>query len=412
VRVASSSAAIAGVVLEDREPGESDTLLVQALNEGEWGNALSVDVANGTKAPANEFNLIVKEDGAVVETWEDLSMDPEAPNYVELVVNGSSSYVQVTDLGATAAPPDNRPEVQTDTPLTGGDDGVSDITDADYIGNAAGRSGLYAFDTVDEINTISVAGVSAQGVIQGALDYCEGRGDCGVVVDCPEGGTPESTKIYRQGFDSSRGYYYFPRMLVTDPITGVAKTIPVSGHIAGLYARNDAERGVHKAPANEILRGAIGLEYEVTDGEQEILNPVGVNCIRAFRGRGIRVWGARTMSSEPALRYVHKRRFLMFVEESVAEGTQWAVFEPNDERLWGKIIRSASGFLRRQWLEGALFGETEREAYYVKCDEETNPPEVRAAGQVITEIGVNIVETAEFVIFRIAQWTGGRRITE
>ncbi|MHC4740366.1 MAG: phage tail sheath family protein, partial [Planctomycetota bacterium] len=160
------------------------------------------------------------------------------------------------------------------------------------------------------------------------------------------------------------------------------------------------------------VRGAVGLEYPVTNGEQEVLNPAGVNCIRAFPGRGIRVWGARTMSSNPNLRYIHKRRFLMFVEESIADGTHWAVFEPNMPRLWAKVIRTITGFLRRQWLEGALFGKSEEEAYYVKCDEETNPPEVRAAGQVVTEIGVNIVETAEFVIFRINQWDGGKSVTE
>jgi len=231
-------------------------------------------------------------------------------------------------------------------------------------------------------------------------------------VDAPEGGDPISTKTFRELFDSSRGYNYFPRIKVLDPLTKRVKVVPPSGHIAGVFARSDGERGVHKAPSNEVVRGAVGLEYEVTDGDQEILNPAGVNCIRAFRGRGIRIWGARSMSSDASLTHIHKRRFLMFVEESVSESTQWIVHEPSDERLWGKIVRSVSAFLRRQWLEGALFGSSEAEAYYVKCDAETNPPEVRAAFQVITEIGVNIVETAEFVVFRIAQWSGGRRISE
>jgi hypothetical protein len=271
---------------------------------------------------------------------------------------------------------------------------------------------LRAFDTVDEVNNLCVPGISSQTVVQAVLDYCDGRGDCGYIADCPEGGDPVSTKTFRESFDSSRGYYYFPRIKALDPLTKRVKVIPPSGHIAGVFARSDGERGVHKAPSNEIVRGAVGLEYEITDGEQEILNPANVNCIRAFRGRGIRIWGARTMSSDPSLTHIHKRRFLMFVEESIAESTQWIVHEPSDQRLWGKIVRSVSAFLRRQWLEGALFGASESEAYYVKCDEETNPPEVRAAFQVITEIGVNIVETAEFVIFRIAQWSGGRRITE
>ena len=412
VRVASSSAAIAQAMLQDRAGTPEDTLRVQALNEGEWGNRLSLDVADGTKAPATEFMLVVKLDSEVVETWDDLSLDPEAENYVAAVINDSSTYIQVTDLESVTASPENRPVVQSDVPLAGGADGASDITDSDYVGSSADRTGLYAFDTVDEINNLCVPGVSTQTVVQAALDYCDGRGDCGFIVDSPEGGDPISTKTFRELFDSSRGYYYFPRIKALDPLTKRVKVVPPSGHIAGVFARSDGGRGVHKAPSNEVVRGAVGLEYEVTDGEQEILNPAGVNCIRAFRGRGIRIWGARTMSSDPSLTHIHKRRFLMFVEESIAESTQWIVHEPSDERLWGKIVRSVSAFLRRQWLEGALFGASEAEGYYVKCDAETNPPEVRAAFQVITEIGVNIVETAEFVIFRIAQWSGGGRISE
>ncbi|MHC5058870.1 MAG: phage tail sheath family protein, partial [Planctomycetota bacterium] len=373
---------------------------------------LSVDVVDGTKTPATEFMLVVKEDGETVETWDDLSMDPEAENFVETVINGQSKYVQVTDLDSATAAPDDRPAVQAGTPLAGGADGASDIVDADYVGSGADRTGLHAFDTVDEINNLCVPGVSSQTVVQAALDYVDGRGDCGFIADAPEGADPLAVKAFRELFDSSRGYLYFPRIKALDPLTSRVKVIPPSGHIAGVFARSDAERGVHKAPSNEIVRGAVGLEYEVTDGEQEVLNPAGVNCIRAFRGRGIRIWGARTMSSDTSLLHIHKRRFLMFVEESIAESTQWIVHEPNDERLWGKIVRSVSGFLRRQWLEGALFGASEAEAYYVKCDEETNPPEVRAAFQVITEVGVNIVETAEFVVFRVAQWSGGGRITE
>jgi hypothetical protein len=409
-RVASSSAKIASLDLKDR--ADVNTLRIQALNEGEWGNNLSIDIADGQRQPATEFKIVVKEKGNVVEVWDNLSMDDSKNNFVENVINGRSNYMQVLDLDSTSTPPDDRPQVQADVPLAGGVDGVSDITDSDYIGSQANKSGLYAFDDVDEVNSIAIPGISSQAVIQAGLDYCAKRGDVGFVVDSPPNQTPQETKTFREQFDSSYGYYYYPRIQINDPLTKTTRFIPASGHIMGIFARSDGERGVHKAPANEVVFGAIGLEYNVTDGEQELLNPAGVNCIRSFRGRGIRVWGARTMSSDPNLRYIHKRRFLMFIEESIAEGTQWAVFEPNDEVLWGKIIRSASAFLKRQWMEGALFGATPEEAYYVKCDEETNPPEVRSAGQVITEIGVNIVETAEFVIFRIGQWEGGKEIIE
>jgi len=270
VRVASATAAIASATLSDRAGAPLDTLGIQALNEGEWGNRLSLDVADGTKIPATEFMLVVKLDGEVVETWDDLSLDPEAENYIEAVVNDDSAYIQVTDLESVTASPDNRPAVQSDVPLAGGADGASDITDSDYVGSPADRTGLYAFDTVDEINNLCVPGVSTQTVVQAALDYCDGRGDCGFIVDGPEGGDPISTKTFRELFDSSRGYYYFPRIKVLDPLTKRVKVVPPSGHIAGVFARSDGGRGVHKAPSNEVVRGAVGLEYEVGYGGAKV----------------------------------------------------------------------------------------------------------------------------------------------
>lgn len=413
VRVASAAAAIAKVMLKDREATTpDDTLLVQALNEGEWGNLLTLDVADGTRLPAAEFKLVVKDQGAVVETWDDLTLDPDHERYVERVINGRSNFIQVADQKSSTAAPDNRPATAAGTALTGGEDGIDDIADADFIGSPSSKTGLSAFDEVDEINSLSIPGRTSRAVVQAGLDYCEGRTDMGYAVDAPPDLEPTAVKTYRENFDSSYAYFYYPWIEVNDPRTKRPLLVPPSGHVLGIFTRNDTERGVHKAPANEVVRGAVGVERIVTDGEQEILNPAGVNVIRPFKGRGIRVWGARTMSSNPNLRYVHKRRFLMFLEESIAEGTQWAVFEPNDEVLWRKLTRTISGFLRRQFLEGALFGKAEEEAFFVKCDEETNPPEVRQAGQVITEIGVNIVETAEFVIFRVGQWDGGKSIVE
>ncbi len=411
-RVASATAEIAEVLLQDRAATPLDTLRVQALNEGLWGNLLTVDVLASTATPATEFKLVVREDGVVSETWDDLSMDPGAANYAPLKINGRSNLIQVTDLDSATVAPGERPALIAGAVLAGGLDGASDVADADFIGDQALRTGIFAFDTVDDVNILCVPGRTSVAVVQAGLDYCEGRKDLGYVVDPPAGSSPQAVKLFREGFDSSFGFLYYPWIVVNDPLTLAPKTVPPAGHMAGIYARTDAERGVHKAPANEVVRGAVGLEYPVTDGEQEVLNPSGVNAIRRFPQRGIRVWGARTMSSDPNLRYVHKRRLLMFVEESIAEGSQWAVFEPNDEVLWAKIIRSATGFLRRQWLEGALFGKSDEEAFFVKCDEETNPPEVRRAGQVVTVIGLNIVDTAEFVIFRIGQWDGGRSITE
>jgi len=187
---------------------------------------------------------------------------------------------------------------------------------------------------------------------------------------------------------------------------GKTKLVPPSGHMAGLYARVDGERGVHKAPANEIVRGAIGLGMAITKGEQDGLNPIGVNCIRSFPGRGIRAWGARTLSSDPSWRYINVRRLFNMVEQSIERGTQWVVFEPNDVMLWSKVRRDIGAFLKVVWRSGALFGENPDRAFFVKCDEELNPVETRDLGQLICEIGICPVKPAEFVIFRISQYSG------
>jgi phage tail sheath protein FI len=183
--------------------------------------------------------------------------------------------------------------------------------------------------------------------------------------------------------------------------------VPASGYIAGVYARVDSERGVHKAPANETLRGVIGLEKNVSRNEQDMLNPIGVNCIRMFPGQGIRIWGARTLSSDAQWRYINVRRLFNNVEESILQGTNWTVFEPNDETLWRAIKRDIRAYLTTRWREGALFGATADQAFYVKCDTETNPKELRDLGYCVVEVGIAPVKPAEFVIFQISQYAGG-----
>jgi hypothetical protein len=229
------------------------------------------------------------------------------------------------------------------------------------------------------------------------------------ILDAPPGMNPQKIAEWRKdtaGYDSKFGALYYPWISVPDPINGGLMLAPPSGHLAGIFARTDSQRGVHKAPANEVVMGAIGLEMNVTKAEQDGLNPIGVNCIRAFPGRGIRVWGARTLSSDPSWRYVNVRRLFNYVEASIEAGTQWVVFEPNDQDLWARVRRDVSAFLRMVWRSGALFGSTPEEAFYVKCDEELNPPEVRDLGQLIIEVGMAPVKPAEFVIFRISQWAG------
>jgi phage tail sheath protein FI len=254
-----------------------------------------------------------------------------------------------------------------------------------------------------------------QAVQLAMIAHAELMGDRVAILDAPPSLNAQQIKEWRvdkAGYDSKYATLYWPWVKVFDPLSGTAIHVPPSGHVAGVWARSDDTRGVHKAPGNEVVRGAISLELNLTKGEHDQLNPVGINCIRAFPGRGIRVWGARTISSDPAWRYLNVRRLFNFVEESIFEGTQWVVFEPNDARLWGRVKRTINSFLLRVWRDGALFGATPEEAFFVKCDAENNPAEVRDAGQLIVDIGIAPVKPAEFVVFRIAQFSGGADLSE
>jgi phage tail sheath protein FI len=289
------------------------------------------------------------------------------------------------------------------------------------VGSSADRTGFAGLEAVDEVTMLSVPDLMAvyeQGIIDleglqavqlAMIAHCELMGDRVAILDAPPGLNAQQVKEWRvdkAGYDSKYATLYWPWVKVFDPLSGQARFVPPSGHVAGIWARNDDTRGVHKAPANEVVRGAITLELNITKGEHDQLNPNGINCIRSFPGRGIRIWGARTISSDPSWRYLNVRRLFNYVEESIFEGTQWVVFEPNDIRLWGRVKRTINAFLLRTWREGALFGATPDQAFFVICDESNNPPEVRDAGQLIVDIGIAPVKPAEFVVFRIAQFSG------
>ena len=299
-----------------------------------------------------------------------------------------------------------------------------------YQGNVAQRSGLGGFEAIDDITMVAApdlmsayqaGAITREGVkaVQLALiAHCENMKDRVAILDPLPELNAQDVKDWRMketNYDSKYAALYYPWLQVADPTPGANGAmimVPPSGHMAGIWARSDTERGVHKAPANEVVRGAVGLGIDITKSEQDSLNPVGINCIRAFPGRGIRVWGARTLSSDPSWRYINVRRLFNFVEESIQLGTQWVVFEPNDLDLWQRVKRTITAFLTRVWRDGALFGATPQEAFFVKCDAENNPPETRDVGQLIVEIGIAPVKPAEFVIFRISQYSGGGNVSE
>jgi uncharacterized protein len=277
------------------------------------------------------------------------------------------------------------------------------------------NSSLANLEAVDEVAIVAAPGVTDSGAYAAIIAHCAVRTqDRFAVLDLPEaigtGQRPDYSKLAYGATGSvlppasDYAAVYFPWLQVDDPATGGPVNVPPSGHVAGIYARVDGARGVHKAPANEAVMGVTGLRYAISDAQQDGINPQGINAIRSLAGT-TRVWGARTLGGDENAewRYVPIRRLFLFLRESIYQGTGWVVFEPNDAALWAKIVRNVTAFLTNVWRDGALFGATAAEAFYVKCDAETNPQSVREAGQVITEIGVAVVAPAEFVIFRISQ---------
>jgi phage tail sheath protein FI len=416
--------------LPAKAAGSPTTRRARAKESGAAGEGIAVEVAD---AGDDKFNLTVRR-GVTEEKYEGLSLSTArgAQNAVE-TVNKASKLVTLEEVkvaGAALAERAPAPGTYALRPAESQALTVKATSPDVYQGNVADRSGLGGFEAIDDITMIAcpdllaafqAGAISREGVkaVQLAMiAHCENMKDRVAILDPLPDLNAQQIKDWRMteaGYDSKYAALYYPWIQVANPnpgANGASMFIPPSGHMAGIWARNDTERGVHKAPANEVMRGVLGLQNPITKSEQDSLNPVGINCIRAFPGRGIRVWGARTLSSDPSWRYVNVRRLFNFVEESIMVGTQWVVFEPNDQALWQRVKRTIVGFLTRVWRDGALFGLTPEEAFYVKCDAENNPPETRDVGQLIVEIGIAPVKPAEFVIFRISQYSGGGGVEE
>jgi hypothetical protein len=401
------------------------TYRVSALEAGPGGNDITVDVGPSSETAENTFKLTVNQGGRPIETFDNLTTSKGKQNVVT-IVKAQSKVIALEEVGSSGVA-ERVPATGSITLAGGGTSVPVRVTPDDYVGNSADRTGFAGLEAVDEVTMLSVPDLMAvyqagnidleglQAVQLAMIAHCELMGDRVAILDSPPGLNAQQVKEWRvdkAGYDSKYATLYWPWIKVFDPLSGQAVHVPPSGHMAGIWARSDDTRGVHKAPANEVIRGAISLELNITKSEHDQLNPSGINCIRAFPGRGIRVWGARTLSSDPAWRYLNVRRLFNYVEESVFEGTQWVVFEPNDIRLWGRVKRTVNAFLLRVWRDGALFGATPDQAFFVKCDEENNPPESRDAGQLIVDIGIAPVKPAEFVVFRIAQFSGGATVEE
>jgi uncharacterized protein len=411
------------------EPTSLGVFTVAAIAQG--SGTITVEVADiEGEGAADRFRLVVREGNEVSETFDVTTR--RGSRYAVTQIRERSRLITLRESvpGGTVARPENQTVALAPPPAARHAAAVLPVEPgmAEYIGDSADRTGFGGLEAVDEVTMVAVPDLMAayqRGAINdeavravqlALIAHCELMGDRVAIIDPPPGLNARDVRVWRQntaGYDSHYAALYYPWVKAFDPSSGRTKVVPPSGHVAGIWARNDAERGVHKAPANEVVRGAVDLEMQITRGEQDVLNPIGVNCIRSFPGRGIRVWGARTLSSDPAWRYLNIRRYFNYLEESILIGTQWVVFEPNDSMLWARIRRNVSAFLTNEWRSGALFGSRVEDSFYVKCDEETNPPESVDLGRVICEIGVAPVKPAEFVIFRLAQEsTGGSELRE
>ena len=292
----------------------------------------------------------------------------------------------------------------------------------EYEGTAdpgsASKTGLDQFEDLEGLSMIAAPGSTfnfttdpdrANAIISLLIAHCERMRYRIAIIDSGDDLTITQVQDMRARFDSNYAAMYYPWVRILDPVTRAPIFLPPSGFVAGIYARNDIERAVYKAPANEVVSLSIGFETLLNKAQQDVLNPQGINCFRFFEGRGYRLWGGRTMSSDPEWKYVNLRRYFAYLEHSIDNGSQWAVFEPNGPQLWGNIRQTISDFLLNEFYSGALLGDRPEQAYFVRCDRSTMTQNDLDNGRLVVLIGVAVVKPAEFVIFRIGQWTADRK---
>ncbi|HWJ84342.1 MAG TPA: phage tail sheath C-terminal domain-containing protein [Cellulomonas sp.] len=398
------------LAIESVEPDANITVVVEtAETEDEDGPA--------------PFSITIVDAGEAVESYDDLTIG--GPRDAATVINKTSTKVKVElklekDVDLSSQLEVLKPgaySLEKAAPIP------TPVSGRKFAGSESSRSGINGLAIAEDVTIVAVPDlVTAATKADGSLDlglwkavqtsliaHCEQHANRVAILDAPPGLTPQQVKEWRSEaaqYDSAFAALYYPWIKVENPTGSNGNSeilIPPSGHVAGLWARTDETRGVWKAPANDTLRGVLDVERSITQNEQGILNPIGINAIRPFGTRGIRVWGARTLASDTDWQYINVRRLFNMIESTILEGTQWAVFEPNDVALWEGVKRTLNSYLRGLWQAGALFGQNPSEAFFVNCDATTNPPESIDAGKLVVEVGIAPVKPAEFVIFRISQ---------
>jgi uncharacterized protein len=422
VNVAGVGQLYPGAIVELDNSRQKDVATIVSLNGDavKLSKPLTASYREGHKLRVVEAEIqarqVVKNQPVQEESFPNLRLaDDKSPFFFVTAVKSGSSLVEVaTPLGAgfprDLSKLDEFPASPNGgfVPLTGGDDKLEELSVDDFVGEDRGsgkRTGIQALEDIDEISICLVPNVWAPTVHDALIQHCELLKDRFAILDPRDGLNIEQIRDVREGLDSKYAALYYPWLEVRDPAIGRNVQVAPSGHMAGIYARVDVERGVHKAPANEIIRGITKIADDITKREQDLLNPKGINALRFFPGRGNRVWGARTISSDSLWKYINVRRLFLFVEESIDEGTQFVVFEPNADPTWALVRDSVTNFLTTVWRSGALEGTTADQAFFVKCDRTTMSQDDIDNGRLICVIGIAPVKPAEFVIFRISQKT-------
>jgi uncharacterized protein len=435
-RVADATGLETGSYIELKQGNKSENLVVEGVDKvgfvtvqtsGIQNTYTLTPTAERVTVKSLEFSLTFPPTPTDPGNFPNLSMDPRHRRYFANVVDSQLVGVSLADNPPSPTPPPGNLPRTIQTSLSAGTPGQND--DLSAISATTYKTAIDALERVDDVNLLCIPDSVnqdlikqnlrsfAQDVQKATIEHCEKMQDRFAILDPLPKLDPLAADgiLGQRGTIASDGGYaalYYPQIIISNPVVTGRIQVPPSGHIAGVYARTDNTRGVHKAPANESMRGVLELEHKLSDGEQGLLNEQSINVLRSFPGSGIRIWGARTISTRTQWRYINVRRLLLFIEESIQEGTQFAVFEPNNLALWAKVKRQVTEFLTRVWQDGALFGATPDRAFRVRVDDELNPPSVRALGQLVIEVIVFPVTPAEFIVFRIIQKPGGGSFDE
>jgi hypothetical protein len=413
--------------LKDRAAAPLDTLRVDGEWDGAYANDIRIVIAAPTSGAATEFNLSVEDGGILVESFPDLSMDPSRPNYIEAIVNGrdrGSRLIVATDLSSTDVAPGALPALGTFGPLAGGDDGLANLADADFVGNVAGKTGLHALDIVSPLTLLIVPGRATPIVHNAMITYCEIARDrgCFAILDPPAHQSAVAIVTYAETTATILGLselaaLYWPRVQVMNPsktVFGNADTLTMgpSGHIAGVYARTDGSRpgGVFLPPAgiqNGQLQGVLGFETDevLDEAKRDLVFPKRINPLTVFPGTPRHIDGARTLKGDGNFSTVAERRGVLFIEQSLKVGLLFAKHQNNTEALRATLARTVNAFLLIQLKNGAFASTDPKKAYFVDFGDALNTPAVIASGQVVGRIGLATAKPAEFIVLRFSQDT-------